>query len=77
LWLSHIVYIGQSKAEKKSKRKKRDPAIYQQKKEEILGKKQIAEDVLESHGYKVRGGGLTASGAGNYVASGNLRPTCV
>jgi hypothetical protein len=59
------------KHNRKRKRKKTDPAIFQKKAAAIRDKKKIAEDVLVSHGYKVRGrrgGGLTASAGGKYVA---------
>jgi hypothetical protein len=59
------------------KRKKDNAAIFQKNKEVYRSNKQIAEDVLESHGYRVkpergsrvRGGGLTASKGGKYVAT--------
>jgi hypothetical protein len=47
-------------------------AIFKKNAAAIGEKKRIAEDVLVSHGYKVRGGrggGLTASQGGKYVAT--------
>jgi hypothetical protein len=68
------------------KRKKTDPAIFQKNAAAICDKKKIAEDVLMSHRYKVRGGGPTASGGGastkyRYVATFKKKasptvPTC-
>jgi hypothetical protein len=56
-------------AAKKVHTKKIQAAFFQKKKEAERAKKQIAEDELVSHGYSFRGGGLTASRGGKYVAT--------
>jgi hypothetical protein len=56
-------------AAKKVHTKKIQAAFYQKNKEAERGKKQIAEDELVLHGYSIRGGGLTASRGGKYVAT--------